>query len=293
MRMSTLHDLPTSDDPRQILAHWPARIAGLPLSVLPIPAHSRLTADYHPTARIFVAQQGYGRRWYRRGGATRAMYTAPRMIEVYERGLAFDEEIWDGEPGRCVLVKFGDHDVEALTHGHLRSLELETRHEVFDDRVTRLVLELAQEALIGMPNGELYVQGLCVALLGALQSRYARGPSSRVPAGRTLTPAQQCRLAELFREELGSNLSLMRMAEEVNLSPQHFGHVFRASYGTTPHDHLQSLRIDAAVKALRCNRELSIAAIALACGFASQSHMTDLMRRRLGVTPGVLRRDKA
>ena len=55
---------------------------------------------------------------------------------------------------------------------------------------------------------------------------------------------------------------------------QHFGGLFKASYAITPHEHLQVLRIDAAVKALRCDREMSIAAIALMCGFASQSHMT-------------------
>jgi AraC family transcriptional regulator len=290
MRLSSLHDLPVSDDPRQILAHVPASIAGLPLAVLPIPGHGRLTADYHPTPRIFVAQQGYGRRWYRCGSATMEMYTAPRMIEVYERGLAFDEEIWEGEPGRCVLVKFGDQDVEALTHGEVRSLELSTRHEIFDDRICRLVFDLAHEAFIGMPSGALYAQGLCVCLLDALLDRYAPGAGAGIPAARTLRPAQQRRLAELFREQLGTPLTLTRMAAETNLSPQHFGRLFKSTFGTTPHDHVQSLRIDAAVKALRRDADLSIADIALACGFASQSHMTETIRRRLGVTPSALRR---
>jgi AraC family transcriptional regulator len=293
MRLSSLHDLPTSDDPRQILAHVPASFAGLPLTVLPIPARARLTADYHPTPRIFVAQQGYGRRWYRCGSTTWDMYTAPRMIEVYERGLSFDEEIWEGEPGRCVLVKFSDHDVEALTHGDVRSVELSTRHEIFDDEICRLVFELAHEAFIGLPNGAVYVQGLCVSLLDALLDRYAPGAGAKIPAARTLGAAQQRRLANLFREHLGTSLTLTRMAAEVGLSPQHFGRLFKATFGTTPHDHLQSLRIDAAVKALRRDASLSIVAIALACGFASQSHMTETIRRRLHVTPSALRRGSA
>jgi AraC family transcriptional regulator len=95
-----------------------------------------------------------------------------------------------------------------------------------------------------------------------------------------LGAAQQRRLANLFREHLGTPLTLTRMAAEVGLSPQHFGRLFKATFGTTPHDHLQSLRIDAAVKALRRDASLSIVAIALACGFASQSHMTETIRRR-------------
>ena len=80
------------------------------------------------------------------------------------------------------------------------------------------------------------------------------------------------------------------MATEVGLSPQHFARLFKASFGTTPHAYVEALRIDAAVAALRHERALSIAAIAASCGFSSQSHMTELMRRRLGVTPSQVRR---
>ena len=75
--------------------------------------------------------------------------------------------------GRCVVVDFRDHDVEALTHGRLKSLSLQTRHEVFDDRVSRLALEIGEETVSGLPNGRLYVQGLCIGLLGILSARYA------------------------------------------------------------------------------------------------------------------------
>jgi hypothetical protein len=67
------------------------------------------------------------------------------MIEIYEQGLTFDREVWEGAPGRCVVVDFRDDDVRALTHGRLRSLELQTRHEVFDERVSRLALEIGEK----------------------------------------------------------------------------------------------------------------------------------------------------
>ena len=40
--------------------------------------------------------------------------------------------------------------VENLTHGTLRSLKLTTRHEVFDARVSKLALELGNEAIAGL-----------------------------------------------------------------------------------------------------------------------------------------------
>lgn len=44
------------------------------------------------------------------------------MIEIYEQGLSFDHARWEGGPGRCVMIEFGDADVQAMTHGRLQSL---------------------------------------------------------------------------------------------------------------------------------------------------------------------------
>jgi AraC family transcriptional regulator len=287
---SSLHDLPTSNTPREVLAHCPAAIAGLPISVMPIPGHAELRDDFHPNPRIFVAQQGAGRRWYSRGGATRQLRTAPRMIEIYGQGLTFDREVWEGAAGRCVVVDFRDHDVQALTHGQLKSLELQTRHEVFDERVSRLALEIGEETVSGLPNGPLYVQGLCIGLLGILSARYCGQAQDALRESRRLSPQQEHRVVELIRIQLGSNLSLATMAKELGLSPQHFARLFKASFSTTPHSFVQAQRIDAAVAALRHDRAVPIAAIAAACGFSSQSHMTELMRRRVGLTPSQVRR---
>src|SRR5687767_11849443 len=166
---------------------------------MPIPSHAELRDDVHPNPRIFVAQQGLGRRWYSRGGVTRQLRTAPRMIEIYEQGLTFDREVWRGAPGRCVVVEFHNHDVETLTHGRLRSLELKTRHEVFDDRVSRLALAIGDETVSGLPNGRLYVQGLCVALLGLLSARYSARVQDAVARNRRLSAQQEHRVVEQIR----------------------------------------------------------------------------------------------
>jgi AraC family transcriptional regulator len=273
-----------------VLAHCPASVAGLPVSVIPIPSNAELRGYVHPSARVFVAHQGFGHRWYSREGKTRSLRTAPRMIEIYERGLAFDREIWRGAVGRCVVVDFADDNVEMLTHGRIQSLHLRTEHEVFDERVSRLVLEIGEEAVRGLPNGGLYVQGLCIGLLGILSTRYSAQANHDSTRTQRLGPQQEHRVIDLIRSELGSKLSLAMMSAEVGLSPQHFARLFKASFGTTPHAFVEAQRIDAAVAALRHDRTTPIATIAEACGFSSQSHMTELMRRRLGVTPAAVRR---
>ena len=145
MERLSLSRLGTSDDPSQILAHVDASSACLPVTVLPIPGNAERDNDVHANARIFVAHQGRGRRWYQQCGRTVPLRTEPRMIEIYEKGLVFDHCKWEGEAGRCVLIEFPDHDVQALTHGEVQSVALRTHQELFDDRISGLALDIARK----------------------------------------------------------------------------------------------------------------------------------------------------
>jgi AraC family transcriptional regulator len=289
MAARNFHELPTSDDPTMVLAHCPAAVGGFAVTVLPIPGRGDAAHDFHPTARIFVAQCGRGRRWYTRAGSTRELHTSPRMVELYEAGLGFDRSRWEGEAGRCVMVEFGDAEVQAATHGALPSLALRTQHEVFDARVSSLTLALAQEVLFGEPQGQLYVQGLSLALLGVLMQRHTHAPAPAEPAPRQLSPPQRRRVVDLVAARYGEKLSLPQLAAQLQLSPQHFARLFKASFGVTPHVYVQQVRLEAAVSALRHGTHASIADVALACGFSGHSHLSDLLRRHHGVTPSTLR----
>jgi AraC family transcriptional regulator len=286
-----LSSLPTSNDPFVTLAHCPAARACLPVTVVPIPASGEMDDDHRRTQRIFVAQQGQGHRWGQSGGRTRALQTAPRMIEILEAGFSFDHCGWNGQAGRAVMVEFADADVEAVTHGEIPTLRLRTVHELFDDRVSRITLELAEEALNGLPNGRLYMQGLCLALLGMLDAHYTVGRPVRLAGGAgQLGSAEQKRLIDLVHAQLAADLSLTRLADEVGLSTYHFVRVFKATFGTTPHRYVLERRLEAVAEVIRRETRTSIADIALAHGFASQAHMTALFRQRFGVTPGAIRR---
>jgi len=289
MAQLDLSELPHSNDPTLVLAHSPSSTSCLPVVVTGIPSEAELTNDFHPVARLFVAHGGRGRRWYRQGGQLHSMRTEPGMMELYEKGLLFDHCQWSGEAGRCVLVEFDDADVQAITHGDMRTLALRTQHEVFNSQVSQIVFELAGEALASHPNGQLYAQGLSVALLGLMGTNYSATPR-RLPlhSGR-LGAVQQKRLLDLIDAELDSNLSLGRLADEVGLSPFHFARLFKATFDLTPHAYVLNRRLSAAIRALQEDHGRSIVDIAIAFGFASQSHMTELMRRKFGATPREVR----
>jgi AraC-like DNA-binding protein len=56
-----------------------------------------------------------------------------------------------------------------------------------------------------------------------------------------------------------------------------------------PHRWLMNLRVQRAKESLH-NREMSVAEIALCCGFADQSHLTRVFTAQTGVGPGAWRR---
>jgi len=90
-------------------------------------------------------------------------------------------------------------------------------------------------------------------------------------------------------ENLGGDLSVEALAERANMSPRHFARVFRAETGVTPARHVESVRIEAARRALEDTSE-PIATVARACGFGTAETMRRSFLRALGVGPAEYRR---
>jgi AraC-like DNA-binding protein len=100
---------------------------------------------------------------------------------------------------------------------------------------------------------------------------------------------QARRAKEILSANLDARVPLKEVARECGLSVSHFSRAFRHSMGVAPHDWLLTRRVDAAKQKLRDNR-LTLADVALACGFADQSHLTRVFTSKVGMSPGVWRR---
>jgi AraC family transcriptional regulator len=87
---------------------------------------------------------------------------------------------------------------------------------------------------------------------------------------------------------LSHRLELQDLAAIAGLSPMHFSRAFKASTGLAPHRWLIEQRVRRAQHLVLASEE-SLADIALACGFADQSHLTVIFKRSLGVTPARFR----
>ena len=104
-----------------------------------------------------------------------------------------------------------------------------------------------------------------------------------------LAPWQERRAQEVLSANLDGSVPLKDVARECRLSASHFSRAFRRTMGVAPHNWLLTRRIEVAKEKLR-NTRLSLAEVALVCGFADQSHLTRVFTGMVGVSPGAWRR---
>jgi transcriptional regulator GlxA family with amidase domain len=115
-------------------------------------------------------------------------------------------------------------------------------------------------------------------------------PGERLLRG-GLAPWQQRRARELIDSRLDGTLSLPELARACELSVRHFARAFRQSTGQSPHRWLTYRRLEKA-KSLLEGSARTLADIAQACGFASQSHFTRVFTGVVGTSPGAWRRER-
>lgn len=107
-------------------------------------------------------------------------------------------------------------------------------------------------------------------------------------AGQPMTTPRLRTLDEFIDAHLGEPLTVQAMAALLGLSEGFFMRAFKQAVGKSPHSYLIDRRLARARLLLR-DTAWGLAAIAQACGFASQAHMATLFKQRLGISPSALR----
>lgn len=142
--------------------------------------------------------------------------------------------------------------------------------------------------LPGQAN-KLFIEHVALALHTHIAHTYGgmKIPVRAVRGG--LAPWQAHRAKELLNARLDGEVSLTELASACDLSRSHFARAFRRTTGLPPHRWLLAQRVERA-KDLLLHSPLSLAEIALNCGFADQSHMTRVFTGTVGASPGEWRR---
>jgi AraC family transcriptional regulator len=171
-----------------------------------------------------------------------------------------------------------------------RISDLNHSSAVVDD-VTILSLGRAVLPALSRPDqaNQLFVDHILFALALHVAQTYGGMQSLPQLMRGGLAPWQEKRAKEILTANLDGRVPLKEVARECGLSVSHFSRAFRRTIGAPPHGWLMTHRIEAAKAKLR-DRRLSLSQVALACGFADQSHLTRVFTSTVGVSPGAWRR---
>ena len=158
-----------------------------------------------------------------------------------------------------------------------------------DWHTSQLLSLLLTELEAGAPSGTFYAESLALALASRFLMLATDVSKTWPSEPSAFPPGRLARVKEFINVHLDHDLSLSALAAASGYSRTHFLRIFRAATGMTPHKYVMEERIVRAQRLL-AKQTLSVADIAVSCGFSSQAHMTLLFRKRLGTTPAEYRR---
>ncbi len=201
------------------------------------------------------------------------------------------DAIPDVRSGKLLLLYLGDALLRevAAARGDSSPIELMDRAWDVDDPLLSLSAQRLVEASETANAGHsLLAEQLAYTLALHLSDRYAAPRTTRTDEPSDLDADMRMRIIDFVRADPSRAITLAEMAEVAGLSPSSFIRNFKRSTGVTPHRFVVEQRIRAAQDML-ASSGLSIAEIAIATGFSSQSHLGVAFRSVTGLSPAYFR----
>lgn len=223
------------------------------------------------------------------------------LLEKGKRRLGCEGGTWDLRAGDLVLFSPGERHAcvpegEALMDYRSLSIPWETlcsaagveesdstplrfaKNVVADDYLAADFYAVCEMLLSGQSGPSLNRR--LDSFLCLLTERYGLSPHTGSPAR-----DDAARLCAFLREHLNEPVSLERLCERFCMSKSTLLRTFSAATGVTPYRYLESLRIEKARELLSLG--VAPADAAAQTGFSDQSHLTNVFKRYIGLTPGV------
>jgi AraC family transcriptional regulator len=170
---------------------------------------------------------------------------------------------------------------QLLIHVNDYSRTLDGPHEFHAGPLLRLGARLYREFRRDDPESSLAMEGIVLELL-ADACRNAKSHSTMAP------PRWLRRAREVLHDRFRETVQLGEIAQAVGVHPAHLARTFRRYYQCTIGDYVRDLRTEQARQELRVSNR-PLAEIALALGYADQSHFATSFKRQTGMTPGAFR----
>ncbi|MEL6215947.1 MAG: AraC family transcriptional regulator [Pseudomonadota bacterium] len=214
-----------------------------------------------------------------------------RTVSILPAGYA---SVWQCDEGSEVLQIYIDEEV---LRRHINdtydvdpcSIELLDTMGAADPLLARLAPLLLQQLAEPKQTTQLMLDGIEQVVAAHLIAQYSSS-APREECDQPLDKAELARVMDYMRAHLEDDISLEDLAAHTSMSLYSFARAFKATTGVSPYQMLLAERVACASDLLR-NPEMTLAEIAYAVGFSSQSHMTTTFSKQMGVTPGRYRKE--
>jgi AraC family transcriptional regulator len=163
-------------------------------------------------------------------------------------------------------------------------VELQLILQTPDPLIWQICWSLNQILITDPGKSCLYAESMATAIAAHLLQFYATRQHSLREYPDGLPRAKLKQAIEYINEHLSEDISLGKIATELELSHYYLCKLFKQSLGMTPHAYLVQQRVARSIALLE-RRESRIVDIAMACGFANPSHFARCFRRQMGISP--------
>ncbi len=239
---------------------------------------------------VIMAYNGSIQRMERRSGGSVAIGTfRPGVVIIIPEGSS---SRWDIPKPVDVVQLYLPHATLARVAGEadMAAPGILLERTAHPDPITSRLLLTAADALESNEVLDtLFRQQLTDLLATRLLAAHTGSPTTIQPVMGGLAPKTLLRAIERLRSDSDADVSLAALASEAGLSRFHFCRAFKESTGLSPHVWLRQYRLEQAMTMLR-DTDASVASVAAALGYASQTAFAAAFRRLTGDTPSDWRR---
>ncbi len=201
----------------------------------------------------------------------------------------------EAHPSGATIVLFVDSQGHRQSQGNAlcagRAENELAAYSSADDPLRRELGDAVRATLArqsALPGG--YLAQLAMTLAAHLL--HSPGCGSLPPARRRGGAGATVRyIREHIDAHLAADLSLAALASLVALSPHHLAHTFSEVVGQPLHQYVLARRLEEAMRLLRQGGR-SVAEVARAVGFADQSHLARQFKRRFGLSPAAVGKER-
>lgn len=248
-------------------------LAGFLLTEVAYPSRSDISQHSHQQACFcFVLEGSYVERYRHK-----VIECQPSHL-IYRPAGEVHSDHFGHAGGRCFIIEV---ETPWLTGLRERSIRLDEPTSFRSGSLAWLATKLRQESRQVDHFTPLTVEGLMLEMSAEMARSSAKTSGPKRP--RWLD-----RTKEILHENFNGGLTLSGIAEAVGVHPVYMAEMFRQHHHCTVGEYVRRLRVEFASRKLS-QTDAPLSEIALAAGFAHQSHFSRTFKRLTGLTPAQYR----